>query len=197
MTGVLNRLVIRVSGSGWLYAATLAIFALSLLALLRIGNSFAAAAGGLQPFDMQNEITAAEVLAQLPAYAGEAGRLYWLFTAVDYVFPLAAALFLAATAAFCLRRSFPQVYSAMASRGLLPVFMIGGLFDWAENLSALAAILTYPDTAPALATTLVVAKRAKLTLVIATQMLVLLLLVATVVIGRVRDPGIPEEAEHR
>lgn len=175
----LNKLIIRVSGNGWLFAATAIVFVVSLRLLMQIGESFPAVAGGAQPFDLQNALTGEQVLQQLAGYTAEARRQYYLFTAVDYVFPFAAGLFLAAIAAFCLRRSFPAAYTAVAERALFPLLMAGSLFDWCENIAALAAILSWPDTSAGVATALVTAKRLKLTLVIATQLLVALLLLAT------------------
>jgi hypothetical protein len=179
MIGGLNRLIIRISCSGWLFIATTVVFVTSLGALMQIGEAFPAVAGGAQPFDLQNDLTTAQVVDQLRAYTDDARRQYFLFTAIDYVFPLAAGLFLAAIAAFCLRRSFPEAYALAAGRSLFPLLMAGTLFDWVENLAALAAILSYPEVSTGLATALVVAKRLKLTLVVTVQLLVALLLLAT------------------
>lgn len=179
MLSALHRLIVRVSASGWLFAATSVVMVASLRTLIAIGEGFPAVAGGAPPFDLQNALTGPEVLSQLGAYGAEARRQYFLFTAIDYLFPFAAGLFLAAIIAFCLRRSFPSTYASLDGRRLLPVFMAGSLFDWGENVAALTAILSYPDTPTAVATALVVAKRLKLVLVIATQSLALVLLAVT------------------
>jgi hypothetical protein len=192
MLRALNQLIIRVSGNGWLFIVTTAVAFTSLSILIRIGESFPAVAGGAQPFDLQNSLTAGQVLSQLALYTDEAEQQYLVFTAIDYVFPFAAGLFLAAIAAFCLRRSFPGAYAAMESRSLYPLLMAGSLFDWCENIAALTAILSWPDTPDGVASAIVIAKRFKLTLVIGTQILVGLLLLATAakwLVGRSRGSG--------
>lgn len=175
----LNRLVVRVSGSAPLFALVTVLAFGSLAVLMRIGAAFPAAAGGAQVVDLQNGLTAAQVLAQLPGYTDEARRLYYAFTAVDYLFPFAASLFLAAIAAFCLRRAFPGAYAVAVARNLLPLVMIPALFDWCENVAALLAITAWPDTTPAMAGAVVAAKRLKLGFLFVAQGGVGLLLLAT------------------
>ncbi|MCK6370132.1 MAG: hypothetical protein L6Q83_02200, partial [Gammaproteobacteria bacterium] len=46
MIGGLNRLIIRISCSGWLFIATTVVFVTSLGALMQIGETFPAVAGG-------------------------------------------------------------------------------------------------------------------------------------------------------
>jgi hypothetical protein len=189
MLGALHRLIVRVSANGWLFTATTVVMVACLRALIEIGAGFPAVAGGAPPFDLQNALTAPEVLSQLAGYGDEARRRYFLFTAIDYLFPFAAGVFLAAIIAFCLRRSFPGIYASLDGRRLLPAFMAGSLFDWCENIAALTAILSYLETPAAVATAVVVAKRFKLALVIATQALALLLLLVTA--ARWRRPARP------
>lgn len=176
MLSALNRMIIRVSGNGWLFLCATIVMVGSLLALLRIGQAFAAQAAGAQPFDMQMALTSDEAMMQLAFYTDEARRLYALFTTVDFVFPFAAGLFLAATGAFCLRRSFPRLYSKLADRRLLPLFMLGSFFDWAENLAAISLIWSQAHPPEALAIALVFAKRAKLVFVTTAQLTVVALL---------------------
>lgn len=179
MLGMLNRLIVRTSTSGWLFLAAMVVAFASLSALMQIGKTFPGVAGGAQPFDLQNGLTGAQVLAQLAAYTDEARRQYLLFTAIDYVFPFSAGLFLAAIGAFCLRHTFPGVYAAVNARNLLPLLMLSSLFDWCENVAAITAILAWPGTTAAMATALVAAKKLKLTFLVVTQTLVALLMLAT------------------
>jgi hypothetical protein len=172
----LNQLVIRISTSGWLFIATTGVFVGSLSALLRIGDAFPAHAGGAQPFDLQNGLTTDQVLPQLAGYTDRACELYYLFTAIDYVFPLAAGLFLGAAGAFALRHGLPGVYATLARRGLFPLFLIGSGFDWCENVAALTATLSYPDVPGTIPALLVTAKRLKLGFVMLTQGTVAVLL---------------------
>lgn len=186
MLGGLNRLIIRISGSALLFVVTTIVAIGCLSALITIGQGFPAVAGGAQPFDLQNGLTADQVLQQLAGYTDEARRQYLIFTAIDYAFPLAAGLSLAAVGAFSLRRGFPGIYATMVRHRLFPLFLAGSLFDWCENIAALTAILIYPDTPAALATGIVVAKRLKLAFVMATQLLVLLLLLVVAGKGAAR-----------
>lgn len=174
----LSRLIVRVSGSAPLFVLATVLTIGSLMVLMRIGAAFPAVAGGAQVFDLQNGLTAAQVLGQLPGYTDEARSLYHRFTAVDYLFPFAASLFLAAIAAFCLRRAFPDLYAKALALNLLPLLMLPALFDWCENVAALVAISAWPDTTPGMAAAVVVAKRLKLGTLFPAQGLVGLLVVA-------------------
>lgn len=187
----LNQLIIRTSLSGWLFIATTLVFAASLAALLRIGKVFPAYAAGAQPLDLQNELAPEQVFTQIAGYSAQARELYYLFTAIDYVFPLAAGLFLGAAGAFALRHGLPQIYGFMVEHRLLPLFLLASAFDWCENIAAISAILVYPDTPGLLATLLVAAKRAKVFSIMVTQPLValLLLIAAARWIGRRLRPA--------
>ena len=173
----LQDLVIRTSRSWWLYLGVLIGFAGSLLALLRIGAMFPAHAAGNQPFDLQNGLAAAEVYPQIATYTETARNLYHVFTLIDYAFPFFAGLFIAATAAFALRNSLPKWYAMLTARQLLPVFMLGTVFDWLENIAALGAISLYPAETAWLPVLLVLAKKLKLFCVMTGQAAMLLLLV--------------------
>jgi hypothetical protein len=178
MLSALNRLIIRVSASGWLVLASAVVAFACLSAMNRIAAGFPAVAGGATPFDLQNELTAAQVLQQLAGYTDAARSQYFVFTAIDYVFPFAAGLFLAGLSAFALRRAFPGAYAAMVARRLLPLLMLGTLFDWSENIAAVTAMLAWPETTQGMAIALVTAKRLKLTCVLLSNTLALLLLLA-------------------
>ncbi|MBM4197256.1 MAG: hypothetical protein FJ197_09220 [Gammaproteobacteria bacterium] len=190
MLRALNGLIVRISSSLPLFLATVAVFVLTLTALTRISNDFPAIAGGALPFDMQNGLTAADVLAQLPGYTEQARAKYRLFTAIDYVFPVAGGLFIAAVAAFCLRRQFAAVYERAVAGAWLPWLMLASLFDWCENVAAIVAINAWPDTTMAMATAIVVAKKLKLGFLFATQGAVALLALASLgrwVAGRLKQ----------
>ena len=181
MWQAVNQLIVRVSASGPLFLLTLAVFAGTLFLLTSISNGFPAIAGGAPPFDMQNGLTAAQVLEQLPGYTDEARRQYLAFTAIDYVFPFAGGLFLAAIAAYCLRKQFAPIYARAVAGNWLAWLMLASLFDWCENIAAITAISAWPGTTEAMATAVVVAKKLKLGFLCATQGGVLLLMLASAV----------------
>jgi hypothetical protein len=177
----LHSLLLRCSRSLWAFVAIWLGSTLSIFVLLRIGVAFAAATEGLQPFDLQNDLTVDAALAQLPRYTAESHRLYALFAAVDFVFPLVASLASAATAAFLLRHGLPSVYARLEARRGLLVLLLPTLFDWLENVAALAFIYLGGTPSPPLATLLVVFKRLKLgSLNLLWALLMLLTLVAVV-----------------
>lgn len=162
MLGRLQDLVIRISKTWWLYLIVLLLFTGSLQALLRIGGHFPAYAAGVAPFDLQNDLRAAQVYPQIAGYTEQARELYYAFTLIDYAFPFFAGLFITATVAFALRNSLPRLYEALVARRLLLVLMLATAFDWLENVAAVSAIVMYPDEVAWLPGLLVAAKKGKL-----------------------------------
>ncbi len=180
MLGRLEEFVLRVSRTWWLYLGVLFLFVGSLQALTRIGQKFPAFAGGSIPFDLQNDLRADQVYAQLAGYTEPARELYYAFTLIDYAFPFFAGLFITATVAFALRNGLPGVYAAVIARKLLLVLMLPTAFDWLENVSAVSAILVYPTEVRWLPLLLVAAKKCKLaTLVVSNVVMAGVVLVAT------------------
>lgn len=164
----LSALIVRISASGPGFALVLAVAAGALFGLLLpIGAAIAALTGGLPPFDLQNSLEAGQVFAELPAWPPAAFRLYYAFAAVDFVFPLAAGLAVAAVAAFGLRRLSPRAFGGAQRRSLFALLLAGTVFDWLENLGALAVVTAWPTELEPAAVLLVAAKRAKLAAVTA------------------------------
>jgi hypothetical protein len=158
----LQGLILRCSKSPLAFLAVFLGFNLSFFALFRIAEAFAGATGGLQPFDMQNELTVEEVLAQLPHYTEASRRLYALFTVTDYVFPVLGGLFVASVGAFLLRHGLPSAYAWLEARRGLVVFLLPTLFDWLENVAALPVVFGAAPPSQSLATLLIVCKKLKL-----------------------------------
>jgi hypothetical protein len=173
----LNDLVIRTSKSAVRFVAVTALAVTCLTVMTRIGQAFPAASGGSLPFDLQNELTVAQVIEQVPRYTELANWMYAVFTMIDYVFPFAAGLFLAAAGAFALRHGFPGAYATAVGRSLFPLFFLGTACDWCENVAAMGAIHADAGSLASWALLLVTAKRFKLAFVMGTNVLVLLLLV--------------------
>ena len=162
MLGRLQDLILRVSRTWWLYLIVVLVFVGSLRALMQIGERFPAYAGGAIPFDLQNDLRADQVYAQLAGYTPEARELYYAFTLIDYAFPFFAGLFITATVAFALRSGLPRLYAALTARRLLLLLMLATAFDWLENVAALSAIVLYPTEVSWLPYLLVAAKKCKL-----------------------------------
>jgi hypothetical protein len=162
MLGRLQDLIVRISKTWWLYLIVLLLFTGSLQALLRIGERFPAHAAGEAPFDLQDDLQAAQVYPQLAGYTDQARELYYAFTLIDYAFPLFAGLFIAATVASALRYGAPRFYAVLVARKLLPLLMLATAFDWLENVVAVWIIASYPPGNSWLPGLLVAAKKCKL-----------------------------------
>lgn len=191
MRARLQGLIIAISASGLAFAAVLLLAVASFATLAWIGAGFPAVAAGATPFDLQNDLAPADVYAQLAGWSDAARRRYYAFSAVDWVFPASAGLALAATSAFCLRRSLPRAYSFVTTRRLLPLLLVPTVFDWLENLLAVATVAAYPAGSQALALGLVAAKRAKLAALFPAQGLMLGLLAYTAAHALVRRRAPP------
>jgi hypothetical protein len=189
----LNQFIIRISKSGWLYVFVFAGFFGTLQALLRIGQRFPELAAGAVPFDLQNRLTVEQIFAQLAGYTEEAFELYYIFTAIDYFFPLFAGLFLGATAAFLLRHSLPRWYSIAEQKNLFVLFLLATLFDWLENIAVLSVIAGYPNELSTIATLAVAAKMGKLAFVFLFQGFTLLLLIFCAGQWLVRKAGLVKD----
>jgi hypothetical protein len=186
MRARLQAIIVAVASSGPAFALVLALAVGSFVGLDRIAAGFPPLAGGALPFDLQNGLAVADVYAQLAAWSPAARTRYYAFSAVDWLFPLAAGLFLAATVAVCLRRSLPRAWAWVTGRQLLPLLLLATACDWLENVFALLAVGLYPLESPLLALGLVAAKRAKLAALFPSQGLMVGLLLYTAVLAVVR-----------
>lgn len=175
--GGLQEFIVRTSKDWRRYALVLVFFVAALRLLMGTGEEFSARTGGIPPFDLQNGLETQEVRPQLEAYDDRARELYAAFALIDFFFPLLGALLLAATAAFLLRHGLPRVSERVLGLRLLPLFFIAALFDWLENVAAIALVWFDDGAAGWLPAALVTAKRLKLGFVIASQLLVCLLAV--------------------
>jgi hypothetical protein len=114
-----------------------------------IGGQFAAATNGLKPFDLQPELQARDIPAQLPAYTDASRRIYVRFFVVDFFLPLAAYGTVVLLWARLLARAAPAWYSRYPAVALFPCLPM--LCDWGENLAFLGLILAWPRELPWLA----------------------------------------------
>jgi hypothetical protein len=173
-----HDLVVRVSHSAWLWVMS-AVFAFGSLyfVFLNINVPFEQMVGAPM-FDFQNGLTVAQVFEQLPGYDERAIALYHAFLFVDFYFPFFAGLVMASAGAFAWRHLAPRVYEALDSRSLFVIFLVPTLFDWGENLFAIAVVGAWPERLGWAATLLVLCKKGKLATVMAFQAVVLISLLA-------------------
>ena len=158
----INQFIIRCSCSAWKFALLFAGFFGSLQALLFLGEKFKPYANGAKPFDLQNSLNSDKIFAQLADYSDQAFGLYYIFTSIDYFFPLLAGLFLAAIWAYVLRNNLPRWYEYALQRHLFVVLLIPALFDWLENITLLMTIAAFPVELSSVADAAVIMKQAKL-----------------------------------
>ena len=180
--GRLNDLITLFSRSAALFVLAFVVAFGSLFAVFGpIQLAFAEATHGLLPFDLQHQLTTAEISEQLPEYTELARQLYYAFSFVDFFFPFFAAIFMAAIAAFSLRYLAPGAYAWADQRKLFPILMLATAFDWLENVCALLVISQYPTEMSATAGLLVLAKQGKLVFVAISQVVGWSLLLAATV----------------
>ncbi len=163
MLNKLNGFIVNCSTSWWKFLLLAAGQAGSMSVLMNITQRFPAVTAGYEPFDMQNSLAAAEIFTQLESYTPEAFRLYSIFQAVDYLFPLFAGLVLATAGAFALRHASPDFYASAVNRKLLAWPLIPTVFDWLENVNLLWAVTAWPSQVELAANLAVAAKLCKLT----------------------------------
>lgn len=142
----LQRLILDCSRSLPAFLLVCSGVALSLWLLLRISTQFAAVTNGYEPFDLQNGLQRADVLRQLPYYNADSRRLYWLFAIVDCCFPFLGSLLTSIAAAFLVRSLSPALFARLTAYGGFVWFFLPTLFDWSENLSIIALLLSREPT---------------------------------------------------
>jgi hypothetical protein len=174
----LNRILLRWSQDWRAWLASVLLFALSFQSLFLIGDWFAAATAGYQPFDLQNPLGVADVLAQLPSYTAESRAIYWLFVLADTIFPALGAV----PFALLLGRALLTLRPALAQRGVALVPSVVTLLDWVENVCYVLAIQLYPADVTPWAILGVALKNTKLGFGIVSNLLILVL--ALVAAGR-------------
>jgi hypothetical protein len=164
MLGSINQKLIDWSHSWKVFLLVVFGQVITLTGLLRISQQMADI-NGFQAFDMQNELTTQQIFEQLPLYTSESFNLYYLFTAIDYVFPIVAGLVLAIASVFFMRYGLPALHARLAELKLYPLLMLGTLFDFIENIFLLSTMLAFPNEAQGIATLAIIFKKCKLAMI--------------------------------
>lgn len=170
-----HAFIIKISHMGKLFLAFVLSFALCLWLLRVVGEQFASVTQGYLPFDLQNELTRAQVGDQLSAYTSASRLWYWLFAVVDFAFPLLGGLFTAPAVAFLIRQIWPVLYAQITARHGFVYFTLPTLFDWLENTANLLLINLYPPLWAEAANAMLAFKQFKLATLFITQGALLLL----------------------
>ena len=162
MLSALNNLIVSCSKS-WLKVLLLFVVqTATLFALQGITDRFPSLTNGDVPFDMQNDLTPAQLFEQLAGWTDAAFSSYYAFQAIDFLFPLAAGLFLASLCAFGLRHAIPSWYSVAVAKNLFVLMLLATLFDYLENVHMLWAVTAWPEQVDIAAQLAVASKKAKL-----------------------------------
>ena len=165
----LNRVILRWSQDWRAWLVSVLLFVLSFQLLFLIGDWFAAATAGFQPFDLQNPLVVAAVLEQLPLYSAESRAIYWLFVVADTVFPALGAV----PFALLLGRALLTLSPTLAGRGLALIPFVVTLLDWVENVCYVLAIQLYPADVTLWATLGVGLKNTKIAFGIVSNLVIL------------------------
>lgn len=170
-----HAFIIKTSHMGKLFLAFVLSFALCLWLLRVAGEQFASVTQGYLPFDLQNELTRAQIGEQLSVYTAASRLWYWLFAVIDFAFPLLGGLFTAPAVAFFIRHISPNLYAQITARHGFVYFTLPALFDWLENIANLLLINFYPPLWAEVANTMLTFKQFKLATLVITQGALLLL----------------------
>lgn len=168
----LQNLILFCSKKWWAFVLITLVFGISLVLLMRLGDTFASLTNGHPPFDTQNNLTVQDIARQLSEYTPASYSAYWMFTANDFLFPFAGGLFTASILTFALRRLLPAAHEWMSARQLLPLFLLPTFFDWLENISIITMLTGQANAA----STILFFKGLKLTTLTLSQTLMVLAL---------------------
>jgi len=154
-------------------AAGLIAGGLAWIVVAVVGQQFAAATGGLKPFDLQPGLEAREIPAQLAAYTAASVRIYGRFFVLDFFLPLFAYGTLVLLWAWLQARAIPRWQGRYSWAALFPCLAMA--CDWGENLAFLSLILARPRHWPWLAGLATGLHRGKFAGMIASNAAILLL----------------------
>ncbi len=168
MPGNLHNFILNCSRSWWKTILLIACFALTMGQLFAVTGEFPGLAinsslgEAVVPFDMQNDLTPAQLYEQLAVWSEASFSRYTWFQIVDFIFPLAGGLMSAVLAALGLRLLSDKYYALAVSRKLFLAFLIATCFDWLENIGFIGVLIAWPQEAMAAAHFAILAKKCKL-----------------------------------
>jgi hypothetical protein len=135
----LTQRLIGISRVWWQFLLVLALNMASFTILFALDDRFEALTE-IPVFDVQNNLTAETLRAQLPLYVGEARDAYLAFAAFDFVFPFISALFLAVLWALLLRVNRAALSQTLLRWNFPLLIFLVTLFDYGENIALLTIL---------------------------------------------------------
>ena len=159
---LLVKLSDAVSRELWRFLAVISCLGVVVVIMLAL-NQRIEEQSGYTVFDIPTSTyTREDLKIALTRYDDQAVVNVWTFYALDFVFPFLGALITATLAAWGMRNAWPKAYERGKLKRWLPVFFIGALFDWLENVAFLVTLSIYPPANDDFISTYFLAQTAKI-----------------------------------
>jgi hypothetical protein len=120
------------------------VLALVLIFDVLLMPAYRAVSSGFDPMDVQFPLTREMVAIQRGAFGPGIQAAYLQFAAVDFVFPLANAVFFALLWSWLAAKGPHPLIERSFGHGLLALPFVAALIDWAENVGFLMLVFADP-----------------------------------------------------
>jgi hypothetical protein len=160
LSGINRFFLAQASARNVLLLLGITIISFAMMATV-ITPAFQEATDGLRPFDLNRGISSEVMYQELAHYTARSRTIYLWFTLLDYVYPAAAAAFVALLWAWMFNRVPNRGYERLTKAGILGIPFIYALIDWLENAGFVFLILSYPSQYQGIAAIVGMLKRFK------------------------------------
>ena len=160
LSGINRFFLAQASARNVLLLLAITIISFAMMATV-ITPAFQEATDGLRPFDLNRGINAEVMYEELPRYTARSKTIYLWFALLDYLYPAAAAAFVALLWASMFNRAPNRGYERLTKAGILGVPFMYALTDWLENAGFVFIIYSYPSQYPGIAAITGMLKRFK------------------------------------
>ena len=150
LSGINRFFLAQASARNVLLLLAITIISFAMMATV-ITPAFQEATDGLRPFDLNRGISGEVMYEELPRYTARSKSIYLWFALVDYLYPAAAAAFVALLWAWMFNRAPNRGYERLTKAGILGVPFMYALIDWLENAGFVFIIFSYPSQYPGIA----------------------------------------------
>ena len=160
LSGINRFFLAQASARNVLLLLAITIISFAMMATV-ITPAFQEATDGLRPFDLNRGISGEVMYEELPRYTARSKTIYLWFALVDYLYPAAAAAFVALLWAWMFNWAPNRGYERLIKAGILGVPFMYALIDWLENAGFVFIIFSYPSQYPGIAAVTGTLKRFK------------------------------------
>ena len=150
LSGINRFFLVQASARNVLLLLAITIISFAMMATV-ITPAFQEATDGLRPFDLNRGISGEVMYEELPRYTARSKTIYLWFALVDYLYPAAAAAFVALLWAWMFNRAPNRGYERLTKAGILGVPFMYALIDWLENAGFVFIIFSYQSQYPGIA----------------------------------------------